>query len=982
MGTDETNLFPDREELLAGLPARRAGTLLFLIESRTAHLADRSRRAMQRFGTAEDDNERELTFFAAFSQGREPPLVPAIQDLERYSQGWAPLVAPNAQVRAAVAHRLGKKYRFSYQDTPGIRRALALDDPVVRRAYRRLYRQPLEEIFVARVPPADRLRWARAAVGARLERLSPFWTAYSLTLTETVGATILALPIALASIGPLGGVAVLVAFGLVNIVTIGCMAEAVTRSGAIRHEGAYLGGLVGDYLGATGSLVLSVSFFVLCLLVLPVFYIGVSTTLEDATSVWAPAWVAVLFVVGLYYLRRRSLNATVASALMVGAVNIVLLVVLGALVAAHLRMGNLLHVNVPFVSGRPFESSVLQLVFGVVLAAYFGHSSVSLCGRLVLRRDPSGRSLMRGCTAAQATAMLLYCLFVVAVNGAVAPRILAADRGTALAPIIAEVGPIATVLGSMFVILGMGMATIHFSLALANLTHEWLPAEATPIVVLPRQGARLLFEERTGRRSRDGLKLGVTYLGLRGGDPAFGLDVSLGGDVHRMETSAAGSWEILGPAGLPSVMDRMPGLYERGLNLVLDIIDASPQGVRLKSTSSLHTTVEGAWDTSGVSLAGVVALADPEAELVGWIMRQGGATVSDAASHVGGDEPAVAAKLRALVKQGLLQEAESGSRFTARLAPRRRRVLPEEIWGALGQEPEPGDPVRAARRRPPHGQAVRGVLLGRRGRFVLGAAPVFASFAATEGLLLTGSGSFTGLVGFIGVIVVSLLAGVFPVLLLVASRRKGEYLPRPVHRLLGHPVLLGGLYLLFLGNVLVHGLVIWKEPWLRAGAVLVAAGMVSMTARMIRNGTFSRRLNIEVREDQAERRMFFAVTADGQESTTDVTLNYGDSERHLQASAAEIPAFPALRHAVFEPRLGPAPRQKPHQLKVRVHKVTSAGDSEPIGGSITVQTGDETMRYDIQLAKGLVILPLTGATCRVDIEPADIRGPKAQDPDM
>ncbi len=119
MGTDETNLFPDREELLAGLPARRADTLLFLIESRTAHLADRSRRAMQRFGTAEDDNERELAFFAAFSQGREPPLVPAIQDLERNSQGWAPLVAPNAQVRAAVAHRLGKKYRFSYQDSGG-----------------------------------------------------------------------------------------------------------------------------------------------------------------------------------------------------------------------------------------------------------------------------------------------------------------------------------------------------------------------------------------------------------------------------------------------------------------------------------------------------------------------------------------------------------------------------------------------------------------------------------------------------------------------------------------------------------------------------------------------------------------------------------------------------------------------------------------------------------------------------------------------
>jgi len=978
MAPDETNLFPDREELLAGLPARRADLLLFVIESRTAHLVARSRQAMQRFATEEDADERELEFFAAFSQGRDPPIVPAIQDLERHSGQWAPLVSQNPQVRAAVAHRLGKKYRFTYHDAAGLRRALALDDPEVRRAYRRLYRQPLEEIFVSRVPSADRLRWAWAAVGARLERLSPFWTAYSLTLTETVGATILALPIALASIGPLGGVAVLVALGLVNIVTIGFMAEAVTRSGAIRHGGAYLGRLVGDYLGAAGSSVLSVSFFVLCLLVLPVFYIGVSTTLEDATSVWAPAWVAVLFAAGLYYLRRRSLNATVASALMVGAANIVLLVVLGAVVAAHLRMGNLLHVNVPFVSGRPFEPSVLQLVFGVVLSAYFGHSSVTLCGRLVLRRDPGGRSLMRGCTAAQATAMLLYCLFVIAVNGAVAPRILAADRGTALTPITAEVGPIATVLGSLFVILGMGMATIHFSLALSNLTREWLPAGATPIVVLPRQGARLSFEERRRRRPRDGLKIGVTYLGLRGGDPAFRLDVSLGGDVHRIETTAAGSWEILGPAGLPSLMDRMPVLRERGLKLVLDIIDASPQSVRLKSTSSLRTTVEGAWDTSGFGLAGVLALTDPEAELVGWIMRQGGATASDAASHAGEDEPAVAARLRALVEQGLLQETESGSRFTARLMPRRRRVLPQEIWSALSHEAQPRDPRGAAQRRPPQWQGIRGALLGRRGRFVLAAAPVFVSFAMTEWLLLTGSGSFAGLLGFIGVIVVSLVAGIFPVLLLVASRRKGEYMPRPVHRLLGHPVLLAGVYLLFLGSVLVHGLVIWKEPWLRAGAVLVAAGIVSMTARMVRNGTFSRRLNIEVREDQAEGRMFFAITAGGQESTSNVTLKYGDSERHLQASAGEIPAFSSLRHAVFEPGLAHAPRRLPHQLKVRAHKVTSDGDSEPIGGSITVQTGDETKRYDIKLAKGQVTMPLTGATCRVDIEPTQIRHPKAQ----
>jgi len=976
MASDETNLFPGREELLAGLPARRAGTLLFLIESRTAHLLAQSRRAMQRFAT--DDEESELEFFAAFSQGRDPPIVPAIQDLERHAGQWAPLVARNPQVRAAVAHRLGTKYRFTQRDTPGIRRALALDDPEVSWAYRRLYRQPLDEIFVSRVSPADRLRWARAAVGARLERLSPFWTAYSLTLTETAGATILALPIALATIGPLAGVAVLVVLGLVNIVTIACMAEAVTRSGAIRHGGAYLGRLVGDYLGETGSLVLSVSFFVLCLLVLQVFYIGVSITLQDSTSVWAPAWVGVLFAVGLYYLWRRSLNATVASALIVGVVNIVLLVALAVLVAAHLRMSNLLYVNVPFVAGRPFEPSVLQLVFGVVLAAYFGHSSVSLCGRLVLARDPGGRSLMRGCTAAQATAMLLYCLFVIAVNGAIAPKILAADRGTALAPITAEVGPVAAVLGSLFVVLGMGMGTIHFSLALSNLIRERLPARPAPVVVLPRQGARLLFQERRHRRLRGGLQLSVTYLGLRGGDPAFHLDINFGGEVHRVETTATGSWEILGPAGVPSVMNRISGLRERGLSLVLDIIDASPQGVRLKPTSSLRTTVEDAWDTSGLSLAGLLALADPEAELLGWIMRQGGATASEAASRVGEDQHAVAARLRALTEQELVQETQSGSRFTARLAPRRRRVLPEHIWKALGQQPPPKVPGEV-QHGPPGGHEGRGALLGRHGRFVLGAAPVFACFAVTEWMLLTGSGSFAGLIGFIGIIVVSLLAGIFPVLLLVASRRKGEYIPRTVHRLLGHPLLLGGIYLLFLGSVLVHGLVIWKEPWLRAGAVLVAVGIVAMTARMARSGTFSRRLNIEVRDDKAEGRASFAITADGQQSPGNVTLKYDDSEQYLQASAGEIPAFSSLRHALFEPAVARSPRQSPQQLKVRAHAVTPEGDSEPIGGSITVQAGGETKTYDIQLAKGQVTQPLTGATCRVNIQPAEIRHPKAQE---
>jgi len=95
-------------------------------------------------------------------------------------------------VRAAVAHLLGQKYDFTYQAAPGIRAALALDEEAVQRAYHRLYREPLETIFTPRPTPVDRLRWAFATLTKWPESLPPFWTAFALTLTETVRGPALA----------------------------------------------------------------------------------------------------------------------------------------------------------------------------------------------------------------------------------------------------------------------------------------------------------------------------------------------------------------------------------------------------------------------------------------------------------------------------------------------------------------------------------------------------------------------------------------------------------------------------------------------------------------------------------------------------------------------------------------------------------------------------------------------------------------------
>jgi amino acid permease len=613
----QANLF-ERDALLAGLPARRAAALLFLIESRTARLLARSRQATDVFLGEQTAQRREMAFVEAFSAGREPPVRVSIQALERYAPQWAPLIPDNPRLRAALARRLGEKYRFTAAAVPRIRAALGLADPAVGEAYQRLYRQPLDTIFARRAGAAERMRWMWARLAAWLEELPPFWTAYALTLTETVGATVLALPIAAAQIGPLAGVVLLVVLGLVNMLTIACMSEAVARSGSVRNGAAFTARMVADYLGRLGSSVFSLAVFTLCFLMLQAYYLGFATTMAGATHLPAPLWIVALCLAGLFFVRRESLNATIASALVIGLVIVVLLLLLSLLGLAHLQPANLLFM--PLLGGQPLDASLLHLIFGVILTAYFGHLSVSTCGGVVMGRDPSGRSLLWGTVAAQATAMLLFSLFVVAVNGAVAPEVLAAELGTALMPLAATVGPAVHVLGSLFATLSLGMASIHFSLALFNLTREWLAA--------------------------------------------------------RTAFSAGGS-----------------------------------------------------------------------------------------------------------------------------------------RW--------------------------------------LAASPIVAACVCAEALLLTGFGSFTGLLSFVGVVVVSLLAGVFPVLLLIASRRRGELVPGVVYRLLGHPLLLGVVYLIALGGVLLHGLLIWDHALLRAGALFAATLMVVMSVLLVRGGMFRGSADALVKDEAA-----------------------------------------------------------------------------------------------------------------------------------
>lgn len=671
---------------------------------------------------------RNQAFLEAIAQGGNLPVQPSIQDLERFAPQWADLVADSPVVRAAVAQRLGQKYTFTRAATPHLSAALGLEQPPVRQAYQRLFDKPLESIYAPQVEPLERLRWTWSRLAAWLESRPPFWTAFALVLTETVGAGILALPIALAGVGPLAGIALLLVLGLINVLTIAATAEAVARHGGVRYGHAYFGRLVADYLGVSGSVIFTLALIVLNALNVLVYYIGLGLTLSDATGLPAVLWTALIFAIGLYFLSRKTLTSTVASALLVGTVNILLILVLSGLALGHLQPANLTYLNLPFLGGQRFDAKLIETIFGVVLLAYFGHTSTGNCAQVVLRRDGSARSLIWGCVAATLAAMVLYCLWLVAVTGAIAPQVLSREPGTALAPLAAQLGTSVHIFGAVFAALSMGMGSIHTS-------------------------------------------LGLRYL----------------------------------------VQERLPASLSRG-------------------------------------------------------------------------------------------------------------------W-----------------------------------QFALSVSPVVLIFLVTEALLLTGRESFTQPLSFSGTITATVVGGIFPVLMLVASRRKGDRVPGLVWRTLGHPVLVTILYLLFLSSLILHGLFVWQRPLERGVALLVALLIGGATISMVRRGRFQPRLVLELLVDKTQGgRASFAVTANGQQLQAEVTLGYRSQEQLLETSGT-IPNFSGLEHVTVQ-----LPETSIRELKVWVHRVTHEGSSESMPALVQLRSGATIQEVELGKTEQ-VVLPLPPGETQVTI---------------
>jgi hypothetical protein len=207
------------------------------------------------------------------------------------------------------------------------------------------------------------------------------------------------------------------------------------------------------------------------------------------------------------------------------------------------------------------------------------------------------------------------------------------------------------------------------------------------------------------------------------------------------------------------------------------------------------------------------------------------------------------------------------------------------------------------------------------------------------------------------VIVVTLLTGIFPVLLLVSSRRKGERSPACVYSFLSHPLVLVVVYLFFLSSVLLHGLVIWDDPWERAGAVIVSVMILATTVAMKRRGAFTRRATIEVRTDADGGRTLFEISVGGRALGSLVHLDYRDDSKTLRAAAGEIPRFGSLNRAVFKLNEGAASAPA-EEVKVWVHQSTGEAESLSIHALLRIRRTGKVVERDLELSGGQAVFPL------------------------
>ena len=104
----------------------------------------------------------------------------------------------------------------------------------------------------------------------------------------------------------------------------------------------------------------------------------------------------------------------------------------------------------------------------------------------------------------------------------------------------------------------------------------------------------------------------------------------------------------------------------------------------------LQSELEAREKAAGLSMVDILTLPDTPRRLMSWMLRQEEVTLQKLAAHVGHDEATAQAMVAELVEQGFVREMnlKGEQRYHVRLAPKKKRDLPADLWRALDQRLE------------------------------------------------------------------------------------------------------------------------------------------------------------------------------------------------------------------------------------------------------------------------------------------------------
>jgi len=215
----------------------------------------------------------------------------------------------------------------------------------------------------------------------------------------------------------------------------------------------------------------------------------------------------------------------------------------------------------------------------------------------------------------------------------------------------------------------------------------------------------------------------------------------------------------------------------------------------------------------------------------------------------------------------------------------------------------------------------------------------------------------------IGVVLVALLSLIFPVLLLAASRRKGDAVPAGVIPGLGHPLVLGAIYLLGAASLFLHGLVIWQNPLARGVALLAGVVCLVLTGAVWRAGAFRTRLVVELRRYLASGPPAqVSVVGAGSPVPADIQLLDQDHAALRQEQAANRTAPALAAYAVVN-----VPATRTRELRVWAHEVTPDGNSQGLPAVVQIADGATAPPSALPLVEGQILVPFSGGPCQVQL---------------